>query len=84
MAPEPLLSRSPARRAAECSGHAPSEETGEAVYMHLELDQLSADRRRPLPPARLSPAATVGLWALRIFCLLVSAMVIYTFIAQLG
>ena len=51
--------------------------------MHLERDQLTAGRRRLLPRAQLTPAASVGLWALRIFCLIVSAMVIYTFIAQL-
>ncbi len=31
----------------------------------------------------LSPLATAGLWALRVFVVLVSLMVIYTFIDQL-
>jgi hypothetical protein len=34
-------------------------------------------------PAELSASAISGLWALRIFVVLVSLMVIYTFIAQL-
>jgi hypothetical protein len=56
----------------------------EELYMHLERDQLASERHRPLGPARLGPAASIGLWGLRIFCLVVSAMVIYTFIAQLS
>ncbi len=49
----------------------------------LEPDQLSADTRRPVPRARLSPRVRAALWALRIFTLLVGAMVIYTFVQQL-
>jgi len=44
-----------------------------------------AGRRQgtPCPRAPLSANATRALWALRIFVLVVSAMVIYTFAAQL-
>jgi hypothetical protein len=50
----------------------------------LEPDQLVADKTRPLGRASLSKRATVALWALRVFVLVVGAMVIYTFVAQLG
>jgi hypothetical protein len=56
----------------------------EELYMHLERDQLASERHRRLPPAQLGTAASIALWALRIFCVVVSVMVIYTFIAQLG
>jgi hypothetical protein len=53
------------------------------LIMHLERDQFVAETARPVPPATLSPRATAGLWALRIFVVIVSVMVIYTFIDQL-
>jgi hypothetical protein len=56
----------------------------EETVNHLERDQLVSGRRVHLPAAHLGGAAQVGLWALRIFVLVVSVMVIYTFIAQLG
>jgi hypothetical protein len=54
------------------------------LYGYLEPDQLSIDRAIPLPRARVGPKVAVALWALRIFVLIVSAMVIYTFVAQLN
>jgi hypothetical protein len=56
----------------------------EELVMFLERDQLASERHRRLGPAPLRPAASLALWGLRIFCLLVSAMVIYTFFAQLS
>jgi hypothetical protein len=56
----------------------------EELVMFLEHDQLLADRSRPVPRARLSAGTMVGLWALRVFGLLVGAMVIYTFFVKLG
>jgi len=53
------------------------------LILHLERDQFVAETSRPVPRAALSPRATTGLWALRIFVVLVSLMVIYTFIDQL-
>ena len=53
------------------------------LIMHLERDQFVAETSRPVPRAALSGRATAGLWALRIFVVLVSLMVIYTFIDQL-
>ena len=52
--------------------------------MFLEPDQLVIDKSRPVPCAPLSPKADAALWALRVFVLVVSAMVIYTFFTQLG
>jgi hypothetical protein len=53
------------------------------LIMHLERDQLVAETSRPVPAASLGRSALFGLWALRVFVVLVSAMVIYTFIADL-
>jgi hypothetical protein len=54
------------------------------LIAYLESDQLVVERSRPVPRARLGRGANAGLWALRIFTILISAMVIYTFVAQLG
>ena len=52
--------------------------------MDLERDQLVAETSRPVPRALSSARATIAaLWALRVFVVLVSLMVIYTFIEQL-
>jgi hypothetical protein len=52
------------------------------LVLFLEPDQLVADKSRPVPRAQLSRRAKIGLWALRVFVLVVSAMVIYTFVSQ--
>jgi hypothetical protein len=54
------------------------------LIAYLESDQLVSERSRPVSRARLGRGASAGLWALRIFVIVVSAMVIYTFVAQLG
>jgi hypothetical protein len=53
------------------------------LIMDLERDQFVAETSRPVPRAALGARATAGLWALRAFVVLVSFMVIYTFIDQL-
>jgi hypothetical protein len=53
-----------------------------ALVECLEPDQLAVSAARPAPPAHLGPRARVALWALRIFVIIVGAMVIYTFIHQ--
>lgn len=50
----------------------------------LESAQLVAHRSQPLPRAVLGPRARAWLGALRVVVLVLTAMVIYTFIAQLG
>lgn len=54
------------------------------LIMHLERDQLVAETLKALPPARIGPRALAALWALRVFVVVVGAMVIYTFVARLG
>jgi hypothetical protein len=54
------------------------------MIMHLEPDQLVEETMRPLPRAKLSRGALRGLWALRFFALIASAMVIYTFFQQIS
>jgi Mn2+/Fe2+ NRAMP family transporter len=49
----------------------------------LEPDQLVAATSMPLPRYQLSRAANVGLWFLRIFVLLMTALVVYTFVKAL-
>ena len=56
---------------------------GEQLIMFLERDQLVSDRSIPVPPARLSRRTRAALWLLRIFALIVTFMVIYTFVSQL-
>lgn len=56
----------------------------EELVMFLERDQLLSDRSRPVARARLGPRARAGLWALRVFAVVLSAMVVYVFIAQLA
>jgi hypothetical protein len=53
------------------------------LVMFLERDQLSADTSIPVPRARLGRRTRAALWALRVFLLVVGAMVIYTFVEQL-
>ncbi len=62
--------------------HEPSDH--EELIMFLERDQLVADTSQPVPRARLGPAVKIALWGLRIFVLVVSFMVLYTFVHQLG
>jgi hypothetical protein len=49
----------------------------------LEPDQVVAVASRPLPRYQLSSAGNVALWLLRIFVLLITALVVYTFIIAL-
>ena len=51
--------------------------------MYLERDQYVADTSVPVPRAALGPATLRALWALRVFVVIVSVMVIITFIASL-
>ena len=56
----------------------------EVLPNYLEADQLAAETSRPVPRAILSPGAIAALWALRVFVVIASAMVIYVFIYQLS
>jgi hypothetical protein len=61
----------------------PQRRSGHEQVMHLDRGQLAAETSRPVPRAVLSAPAAAGLWALRVFAVLVSLMVVYTFISQL-
>ena len=56
----------------------------EVLPNYLEADQLAAETSRPVPRAVLSRRTTVGLWALRVFVVVMSAIVVYVFVSQLG
>lgn len=49
----------------------------------LEPDQVVGSATTPFARMRIGRAGACGLWALRAFVLLVSAMVVYTFLAGL-
>ncbi|TMK25705.1 MAG: hypothetical protein E6G62_04440 [Actinobacteria bacterium] len=53
------------------------------LIMHLEPDQFVAATAEPVPRAPLGPRAKAVLWSLRIFVVLVSVMVVYTFVDRL-
>ncbi len=55
----------------------------EELVMFLERDQLVADTSVPVSPAVLGRRVRLGLWALRGFVLVTSAMVIITFVSDL-
>jgi hypothetical protein len=59
------------------------ERPGDELVMHLERDQLVAATSQPVSPAVLGARVRAWLWALRVFVVLVSLMVIYTFAHQL-
>jgi hypothetical protein len=69
-------------RAVREAVHEPTDH--EELIMFLERDQLVADTSRPVPPAHLSTRVKAALWALRVFVILVSCMVLYTFVHELG
>jgi len=61
----------------------PSALAQEELIEYLERDQLAAETMKPVPRAHLGARAAVALWALRVFVVIVGAMVIYTFVAEL-
>ena len=60
------------------------ERAEDELIMDLERDQFVAETSRSVARAALNARTTTALWALRVFVVLVSLMVIYTFITQLG
>ena len=56
-------------------------EPDEDLIESLEPDQLVVEMDKPVARRRLSGTAIAGLWALRLFLLMVTAMVIYAFVA---
>lgn len=64
--------------------HRPEGHSDSELIDGLEPDQLVATSSIPLPPVRLSRFSRSALAVLRVFVLLVSALVIYTFVANLA
>lgn len=52
------------------------------LAMYLRPEQLVAGTSQPVPRRQVGPWASVGLWALRMFVIVLSLMVIYTFAVQ--
>jgi hypothetical protein len=61
----------------------PQERFEDELAVYLERDQFVAETSRAVPKAPHSARVTGVLWALRVFVILLSLMVIYTFIDQL-
>jgi hypothetical protein len=72
------------RHAARTGARRRRRQADEEPVTLLEQDQLAVGNERPVARARLSKRVNAALWALRIFVIVVSAMVIYTFFSQLG
>jgi len=49
----------------------------------LEPDQLVAAVAKPLPRLRVSRPVRIALWVVRIFVLIITALVVYTFVVKL-
>jgi hypothetical protein len=58
-------------------------DTEHELVMFLEPDQLTSDTAIPVTRARLTKRLNITLWLLRVFVIVVSAMVIYTFATSL-
>ncbi len=56
------------------------EERAEELIMFLERDQLVADTSRPVARVAFGSGVQAALWALRVFVIVVSLMVVYTFV----
>jgi hypothetical protein len=61
----------------------PQDEQAEELIEYLEPDQLVVETFRPVPRALLTRNVAAALWALRVFVVLVSLMVLYTFVVSL-
>jgi hypothetical protein len=61
----------------------PQDRVEDERLMNLEREQLVTETSRQLPRAALSTRALAGLWAVRIFVVLIFLMVSYAFIDQL-
>jgi hypothetical protein len=56
-------------------------EPDEDLIESLEPDQLVVEMDKAVPRKRLSGRGVAGLWALRVFLLTITGMVIYAFVA---
>ena len=72
----------PTSHSSRIPDHEPTDH--EELIMFLERDQLVADTSLPVSPAHITARVKAALWILRTFVLIVSFMVLYTFVHQLG
>jgi hypothetical protein len=79
----PLIDDAPAGSAIPEPELQRQERLEDELIMHLERDQFVAETSRPVARAALGPRTVAALWGLRVFVVLVSLMVIYTFVEQL-
>lgn len=56
-------------------------EPDEDLVESLEPDQLVVEMDKPFPRRPLSSGAVAGLWALRVFLLTITGIVVYAFIS---
>jgi hypothetical protein len=63
--------------------HRPDGHLESELIEGLEPDQLVESSSVPLPLAQLSRAWRIALWVLRVFSLLITTLVVYTFVANL-
>jgi hypothetical protein len=75
----PAAAPPPETHAARTTQH-----NGTDLDSYLEHDQFVADTDRAVPRAQLTRRTATALWILRVFTILVGAMVIYVFFSQLG
>lgn len=64
-------------------GHEPEGHPDSELISSLEPDQLTAVSNQPLPRAQMSRLLNFALLLLRAFSLLITAIVVYVFIAQM-
>jgi hypothetical protein len=79
----PAINGARERHGVREDGQLALEHPEDQLIMHLERDQTVAETSIPVPRAALGARAVAGLWALRVFVVIVSIMVIYTFVDQL-
>lgn len=63
--------------------HRPEGHLDSELIEGLEPDQLIETSSVPLPLLQLSHPWRIALWALRVFALLITTLVVYTFVAKL-
>ena len=81
--PDPSMNDTPESAAIREQDLQARERFEDQLILHLEPDQFVAETSRPVPRAMLGARTIAALWALRVFVVLVSLMVVYTFIDQL-
>ena len=64
--------------------HRPQPHSEAELIDGLEPDQLVASAAQKLPLMAIGRTGRIGLWVLRVFVLLISVLVVYTFVVSLS